>query len=454
MPFVKEANLLTEGSITKQLIQLTIPIIATNLIQTTYQMVDMIWVGKLGSEAVTAVGTASFYINFSMALLTLISIGTGVKIAHSLGASKEEDANQFLKNGFVLATILAIIYFIIVMVSRDWLIGIFGLNNNTIELMSKDYLLFSIVGTFFSYYNGLFIISLTSRGNSKLAFQISSVGFIVNILLDPLLIFGIGEWNGFGVIGAALATVISNGLVTALFFRKTRLDLLLRKHFSFDRKKSLLVLKMGLPITVQRVTFILISIILAIIIARFGSEGIAVQRIGLQIESISFMTIGGLQGAIAAFIGQNYAAQKWERLSKGYNRALLMTIGFGLIITAIFLLFPQHLFRLFIQEEAIIEAGVLYMRIVGISQVFMCMELLTVGAFNGIGKTYIPPIFSITFTGLRIPLAILLSSSDFFGLNGVWLSISLTSIIKGIILVYWYQNSMNRMVRGVRHANV
>lgn len=454
MPFVKEANLLTEGSITKQLIQLTIPIIATNLIQTTYQMVDMIWVGKLGSEAVTAVGTASFYINFSMALLTLISIGTGVKIAHSLGASKEEDANQFLKNGFVLATILAIIYFIIVMVSRDWLIGIFGLNNNTIELMSKDYLLFSIVGTFFSYYNGLFIISLTSRGNSKLAFQISSVGFIVNILLDPLLIFGIGEWNGFGVIGAALATVISNGLVTALFFRKTRLDLLLRKRFSFDRKKSLLVLKMGLPITVQRVTFILISIILAIIIARFGSEGIAVQRIGLQIESISFMTIGGLQGAIAAFIGQNYAAQKWERLSKGYNRALLMTIGFGLIITAIFLLFPQHLFRLFIQEEAIIEAGVLYMRIVGISQVFMCMELLTVGAFNGIGKTYIPPIFSITFTGLRIPLAILLSSSDFFGLNGVWLSISLTSIIKGIILVYWYQNSMNRMVRGVRHANV
>lgn len=452
-PFVKGTINLTEGSIRKQLFQLTIPIIATNLIQTTYQMVDMIWLGRVGSEAVTAVGTAGFYFNLAMALFTLISIGTGVKIAHSLGASAEEEANQFLINSFLLASFLAFIYVIVLVFSRHWLISIFGINDSIIENLAADYLLVSIVGIFFSFYNGLFIVSLTSKGNSQLAFRISSVGFIVNMVLDPLFIFGIGPINGLGVLGAALATVIANGIVTMMFFNKTQLHHRMRERFSFDLGKSLLVLKMGLPITIQRVTFIIIAIVMAIIIARFGSEGIAVQRIGVQIEAISFMTIGGLQGAIAAFIGQNYGAGKWDRVSKGYWQALFLTICFGLIITSIFIFFPHQLFRIFIQDEAIVEAGIYYMRIVGLSQVFMCMELLTVGAFNGIGKTYIPPIFSIIFTALRIPLAIWLSSPDLFGINGVWISISFTSILKGIILVSWYGLLMKRTVRGVQHEN-
>ena len=176
---------------------------------------------------------------------------------------------------------------------------------------------------------------------------------------------------------------------------------------------------------------------------RFGSDAIAVQKVGIQIESISYMTIGGLQGAIAAFFGQNYGARRLDRIHQGYQQALLLTSGFGILISFIFILFPGQLFSLFLSDEASLALGTDYMRIIGYSQLFMCMELMTVGAFNGIGETHIPPIFSITFTALRIPLALILSEP--FGLNGVWMSIALSSVFKGIVLVFWFTRSLRKM---------
>lgn len=445
---MKQSLTLTKGPIKNQLFKLTIPIIATNFIQTTYQLIDMIWVGKVGSDAVTAVGTATFYINLAMALLTLVSIGTGVKIAHSIGSQNDEAVRAYYQNGFYLATIIGIVYFIIVSFFHDYLISIFNLNEINIETLAKGYLTLSIGGILFSFYNGLFAVTLTSSGNSKLAFRISTIGFFINIGLDPLLIFGIGPFPQLGINGAALATIIANLIVTIVFVTRTNFVQQFRGNANLNFKKIVEVLKLGLPITLQRVTFIFISIVIAVIVARFGPHGIAVQRIGVQIEAISFMTIGGLQGAIAAFIGQNYGAKQWGRLKNGYSEALKLTIIFGALVMGLFLLFPSQLFTIFIQDEIIISEGIYYMRIIGLSQIFMCIELLTVGAFNGIGKTYIPPIFSISITVLRIPLAIILSQPHLFNLNGVWLSISMTSILKGIILVGWFKFTINRTVRG------
>ncbi|WP_228100952.1 MATE family efflux transporter [Paenibacillus donghaensis] len=132
------------------------------------------------------------------------------------------------------------------------------------------------------------------------------------------------------------------------------------------------VIRMGLPITIQRVTFTLISIIIAKIIVRFGSDAIAVQKVGIQIESISYMTIGGLQGANAAFFGQNYGARRLDRIRLGYRQALLMTSGFGIFISLIFILFPEQLFSVFLSDEVSLALGTDYMRIIGYSQLFMC----------------------------------------------------------------------------------
>lgn len=434
---------LTKGKIMPTLMKLSLPIIATNFISTTYGLVDMMWVGRLGSGPVTAIGTASFFINLAIALATMITIGTGIKVSHCMGAGESDKAKTYIKNGFIMSVLLGLLYMAFVFLTKDQLIGFFDLGSDEVEPMAKQFLLISILGTVFSVVNMLFATILNAMGNSKQPFHIFTIGLILNIILDPFLIFGLGSFEGLGVVGAAIATLMANLLVTVLFIIQTRHSELITKSSAWNSRLMKEVIRLGLPITIQRVTFTLISIIIAKIIVRFGSDAIAVQKVGIQIESISYMTIGGLQGAIAAFFGQNYGACRLERIQQGYQQALLLTSGFGIFISIIFILFPGQLFSVFLSDEASLALGTDYMRIIGYSQLFMCMELMTVGAFNGIGKTHIPPVFSITFTALRIPLALILSEP--FGLNGVWMSIALSSVFKGIVLVLWFRRSLRKM---------
>lgn len=442
---------LREGPIASTLMKLTLPIIATNFISTTYGLVDMIWVGKLGSSSVAAIGTAIFFVNLAVALFTMVSIGTGVKVAHSIGAGSEDQAKVYIHNGLLMSLLLGFIYMLFILLTRNHLIGFFDLGRDEIEKMASQFLTISIIGTIFSFFNILLSTVLTSMGNSGKPFLVQTVGFLVNLILDPLFIFGLGNFKGLGVSGAALATLSANVVVTCLFIGHMKNLTLFSKPFMFNVEQMKEVLRMGIPITVQRVTFTVISIIIAKIIVQWGPNAIAVQRVGIQIESISYMTIGGLQGAIAAFIGQNFGAHKQDRIKKGYNNALYITSIFGVLISFLFILLPRPIFSLFLSDESSLFLGSDYMRIIGYSQLFMCLELMTVGAFNGIGKTYIPPIFSIILTTLRIPMAIMLSGP--FGLNGVWMSIALSSVLKGIILVFWFKRTlgkMNQMIKGSR----
>ncbi|GKS13225.1 MATE family efflux transporter [Paenibacillus chitinolyticus] len=434
---------LTQGPIMPTLMRLTLPIIATNFISTTYGLVDMIWVGRLGSGPVAAVGTASFFINLAIALSTMITIGTGIKVSHCMGAGQIDKAKSYVKNGFILSILLGLFYMVFIFLAQNYLIGFFDLGSAEIELMSKQFLLVSTIGTVFSILNILYATILNAMGNSKQPFHISSVGLILNILLDPLLIFGVGSFEGWGVVGAAIATLIANIVVTVLFVLQSRHSELIAKSSMWDSHQMKEVIRLGLPITIQRVTFTLISIVIAKIVVRWGADAIAVQKVGIQIESISYMTIGGLQGAIAAFFGQNYGARQLDRIQQGYRKALVLTSVFGIFISLLFILFPEQLFSLFLSDKKSLALGMDYMRMIGLSQLFMCMELMTVGAFNGIGKTHIPPIFSITFTALRIPLALILSEP--FGLNGIWMAIALSSVIKGLVLVLWFRRSLGKL---------
>ncbi|TLG77225.1 MATE family efflux transporter [Culicoidibacter larvae] len=439
---------MTTGNERDILIKLSLPIIASNFIQTAFGMINMIWIGRAGSDAVSAIGTASFFINLATALSTLIIIGTGIRIAQSLGAGKEAEAEVYLKNSLILSVFISIVFSAIVGLLSRQLIGFFEMNNPYIEQMAVDYLLYSLIGMPFLFLTTTLTTVLTSYGNTKLTFQANTAGFVANIVLDPLLIFGFGIIPGFGVIGAAWATTLSRILTLAIMVIFGNKYIVASLKQKIDFKKMFEVCRISVPVTVQRVIFIFISIYMAKIIVQFGTEAIAVQKIGIQIESISYMTIGGIQGAIAAFVGQNYGAKHMGRINSGFNSALKLVTVFGIIISLLFILFPKPLFSIFIDEPDVIEMGVGYMQALGFSQLFMCIELLSVGAFNGMGKTYAPPIVSIIFSAARIPLAILLSG--FIGLEGIWISISVTSIVKGILLTAWFKIISKREMRAAK----
>jgi Na+-driven multidrug efflux pump len=193
--------------------------------------------------------------------------------------------------------------------------------------------------------------------------------------------------------------------------------------------------KLGIPVAIQSGMFTLFSMLLGVVVASFGPVAVAVQKVGSQIESISWMTGEGLAVALGSFVGQNYGAKKYDRINKGCKIGIIIAIILGTVTTSVLVFGGKQVFSVFIQEPKAIHEGTTYLKILGYSQLFMCVEIITAGAFKGLGRTYTPSIISIVLTGARVPLAYLISKPELMGLNGVWWSITLTSILKGILMI-------------------
>lgn len=147
------------------------------------------------------------------------------------------------------------------------------------------------------------------------------------------------------------------------------------------------------------------------------------------------MSAEGIAAALSSFVGQNYGSKDYDRIQRGCKITLLIAIIMGTINTILLVFLGKYIFSIFINESEAILKGADYLKILGYSQLFMCIEIVIAGAFRGLGKTLIPSLVSIILTGSRIPLAYLISNPSILGLNGVWWSISISSILKGILLL-------------------
>ena len=431
---------LTEGNILKKLVILALPIMGTSLIQMAYNLTDMIWVGVLGSRAVTAIGTAGFYTWLAFAFIIIPKIGAEVGVAQSVGRKDINETKSYIRHSIQMNVVLAVLYGAAMLLFRKQLIAFFNIQGEDIIGMALSYLVIVSAGMIFFFLPPVLTAIFNGHGYSRTPFIINTVGLTVNIMLDPLLILGVGPFPQMGVAGAAFATIFAQFVVSMLFI------IVIRKKTDFFVGVNFLqkpdwthigkIVRFGIPVALQSGAFTVIAMIIARILSRWGSTPIAVQSVGAQIESISWMTAGGVQTALSAFVGQNYGAKKWDRIYKGYFTALGIIAAIGMITSSLLIFFPEQIFSIFIREQEVIKEGIVYLRILGVSQLFMCIEITTAGAFNGIGKTVPPSIVGIVFNAMRIPGALLLSVA--LGLNGVWWSISLSSVLKGIILTSWF----------------
>lgn len=160
------------------------------------------------------------------------------------------------------------------------------------------------------------------------------------------------------------------------------------------------------------------------------------------------MVVGGLNGAIAGFVGQNFGAKKYDRINKGYNTAIGIGIIYALFVSLIFIFTPEILVKLFIRDSDTIIIANDYVKIIGYSQIFATIEMISNGVFTGFGVPKIPAFISIIFTILRIPLALILTR--FYGVNGIWLGISISSILKGIVAYLIYKLKIWKVYKNVR----
>lgn len=437
---MKRVNLL-EGPIFPALTKLALPIMATGMVQMAYNMTDMIWIGRISSDAVAAVGAAGMFMWLANGLTTLAKTGGQIKVGHMLGSGEEGKAVQYATSSFQLSILFALVYSAVMLLFTGPLIGFFRLNSPEVIHNAEIYLRVVSAGIIFSFLNQIYTAVMTAMGNSQTIFFATTTGLVLNIVLDPVLIFGIGPFPTMGVAGAALATVIAQAVVTLVFFLSVLKDTVIFcniKLFSKPDKESIgVIIKLGLPTSIQSMVFTGISMVIARLIAGWGDAAVAVQKVGSQIESISWMTADGFAAAVNSFVAQNHGARNEKRVYKGYATAMVVVLIWGFFCTCVLTFLPGPIFQIFIHEEAVLPMGVDYLKILAISQLLMCVEITTAGAFQGLGKTMPPSVVGIVFTAARIPMAMVLMKTA-LGLNGVWWSITISSNLKGFILFAWF----------------
>lgn len=431
-----EGNL-TKGPILKTLTKLAIPIMASSFLGTLYNITDMAWIGLLGSKAVAGVGVGGMFTWLSQGLAAMARMGGQVQVAQCIGRGERDRAHGFAQAAVQLATLMGMAYAVISLLFTRQMVAFFQLTDPEAQTAALAYTKIACGLIVFSFLTLTMTGLYTAQGDSKTPFLANLIGLVTNMILDPVLILGPGPFPKLGVVGAAIATVTAQAIVMTIMilgvFIQKKENVLKGISLTAKIPKEYLsgICRIGIPTAIQGMAYCAISMVLTRMVSAYGAEAVATQRVGGQIESISWNTADGFAAALNAFIAQNYGAGKMDRVRKGY-RASLWTVGlWGLLISFVFICFPQAIADIFFHEPKAVATAVGYLVIIGFSEAFMCVELTTVGALSGLGRTRLCSIISITFTSARIPLAIILGG--LIGLNGIWWALSITSIIKGII---------------------
>ena len=431
-----EGNL-TKGPILKTLTKLAIPIMASSFLGTLYNITDMAWIGLLGSKAVAGVGVGGMFTWLSQGLAAMARMGGQVQVAQCIGRDERDRAHGFAQAAVQLATLMGMAYAVISLVFTRQMVAFFQLTDLEAQTAALSYTKIACGLIVFSFLTLTMTGLYTAQGDSKTPFLANLIGLVTNMILDPVLILGPGPFPKLGVVGAAIATVTAQAIVMMMMIlgviiqKKENVLKGIRLTAKIPKEYLGGLCRIGIPTAIQGMAYCAISMVLTRMVSAYGAEAVATQRVGGQIESISWNTADGFAAALNAFIAQNYGAGKMDRVRKGY-RASLWTVGiWGLLISFVFICFPQAIADIFFHEPKAVATAVGYLVIIGFSEAFMCVELTTVGALSGLGRTRLCSIISIAFTSARIPLAIILGG--LIGLSGIWWALSITSIIKGII---------------------
>lgn len=436
--FMQGAKNLTEGPIQRQLFHLALPIMGTSFIQMAYSITDMAWVGRLGSEAVAAIGAVGILTWMTNSISYLNKVGAEVSVAQSIGAHEEDDARSFASHNLTIALLISLCWGMLLFFAAYPIIGLFKLDTD-ITYQAVSYLRIIATGFPFILLSAACTGIYNAAGLSKIPFYISGTGLVLNMILDPIFIFVFH----LGVHGAAWATWISEATVLFLFIFYLKRKKILFGGIPFlvrlKKRYSKQIFRLGLPVALLNSLFAVINLLMGRTASTHGGHiGLMTLTAGGQMEAIAWNTSQGFSTALSTFVAQNFAAKKRERVIKAFHITLKITAWVGLFCTILFVFWGSDIFSLIVPEKEAYEAGGVFLRIDGYSMILMMLEITMQGLFYGTGRTVPPAIISIIFNFLRIPMAIGLTSLG-LGINGVWWAISISSSLKGIVSFIWFR---------------
>jgi putative MATE family efflux protein len=426
-----EAAHLVTDSLRATVLRVALPAVASSLLMTLFASVDAFWVGtRLGSSALAAVSTSLFWIWLIISIAEMVGVGLTAVASRRRGERKLGEAARLAGDTLVFSVALG------AAVAAAGLLNLprlFDLMNTPAEVtaLGSRYLHVILLGTPFLF--GFFAIDASFRasGDTRTPFVLLLVSVAITLVLDPVLILGVGPFPELGIAGAAIATITTRTAAFLLGIGLAYRRGLLR--FGPIRWSSIAaVCRVGLPTAVTGVLFSLIYVVFTRTATQFGTPALAALGIGHRVESWLFMIGVGFGAATAAIVGQNLGAGKPERAAHaGWLATGYCTVA-GVFAFILEMVFPAQLASLFTSDPAVIAESVKYLRIAAISQLAVCAEIVLEGALGGAGETVPPMVTSSALTLSRIPLASWAASR--FGSAGIWWVISLTATARGIAM--------------------
>ena len=444
-----------EEPILKLLINLSAPAIVGMLIQAMYNIVDSIYVGRLSTDALSALSISFPVQMFLIAVGVGTGVGTSSLISRLLGRGKKCRANNVAEHVFFIAIIYGIVGGLLGIFFAEDIIRIFTDDPVLIDL-GFQYINIILTGSIAIFIPATFNYILRGEGNTFAPMLTMIIGAVLNMIIDPFLIFGLGPFPQLGVAGAAYATVFSRFIggifiIFVLFSDKNELTLRL-EDFEFDFEIVKEIYQIGIPAMANRLLFSVAIIFINLILGAFNSTAIAVMGLIFRMQSFFLMMVFGLTQGYLPIVGYNYGHNNPQRMKKTILIGNAAALSFGALGFIVFQLFPKQIISLFNSDPKLLNIGVDALRRVSVSYFFMVLNILGVATFQAVGKGM--PSFLITFLRqaiLLVPGMYILG--QIFGLNAVWLSFPIAEFVSFVImgswLIYTIKKSMSRMSNSI-----
>ena len=426
---------LVGDSLRATILRVALPAVASSLLMTLFSSVDAFWVGtKIGAAGLAAVSTSLFWICMIISLAEMVGVGLTAVAARRFGEGRSAEASRIAGDALVFSVVLGIGVAVAGVIELPKLFSLMQ-TPAEVTVLGQVYLRAFLFGTPLIY--GFFAIDAAFRasGDTRTPFVLLLASVAITLVLDPVLILGLGPFPKLGIAGAAVATI---GTRSAAFVMGISIALkrgLVR--FGRLRVESIrAVCRVGLPTAVTGVTFSLIYIFLTRTTTRFGTPALAALGIGHRVESWLFMIGVGFGAATAAIVGQSLGAGRPDRASRAGWMATAFCTALGVVACVLELAAPRQFASFFTSDPAVIAEAVKYLRIAAISQLAVCAEIVLEGALGGAGDTVPPMLTSTALTASRVPLAAWAATR--WGSAGIWWVISLTAIGRGLaMIVLW-----------------
>lgn len=426
---------LTKGNVSKQLINLSLPMIVGMLGMIAFNLIDTFFIGQLGAEQLAAM-------SFTFPVVLIIhSIAGGVALGSSSIISKlvgEEDHYQISR----LSAASLILGFVVNILLTS--IGLFTIKPLFSLLGAKGNILIYIKEYMTVWYLGMIMLVIPQIGNNiiralgdtKIPSLIMAVAAITNVILDPLLIFGIGPFPNLGIQGAAIATVISRTLtfIVALYVLKYREKLITFEKITFSKliDSWKRILYIGVPNALIQMALPIGAGIITRLLSTYGTKVVASFGVATKIESFALAFTGALAIVIGPFTGQNLGARKFDRVTKGYKTVEMFSLVTGIALALILGIFSKPIAAVFNKDLEVINTIVLYIRIVPIAYAFQGILRIGSTILNVLNKPFhSSTLIVIQIFVLYVPLAIL--GSKLFGITGIFGALSLSYLVSGIL---------------------